>query len=384
MAFDHYIQSGGRRLRCGYTTGTCAALAAAGCARFLMSGTWPETVRLRTPKGWMVEVPLEGCRYKENTACCGVRKDGGDDIDRTHGAIIEAAVSLTDSPGITIDGGPGVGRVTKPGLDQPVGAAAINRIPREMITRAAEDVFSLFGYEGGAHVMISVPEGANIAEDTFNPHLGIRGGISILGTSGIVEPMSVQAVIDTIALEIRQAAAQNAKTLILTPGNYGMTFLREHGFDRFGIPVVKCSNYIGDALDQTAMEGFEQVLLVGHIGKLVKLAGGIFNTHSRTADCRAELFTAHAALCGGGPDLCRRLMDCATADACMDELEQTGLREKVVISLLARIQTHLSRRAGERCVVGAVLFSNQYGYLGETERARIIMDGLKRFLEPLH
>ena len=123
---------------------------------------------------------------------------------------------------------------------------------------------------------------------------------------------------------------------------------------------------------------------MGHIGKLVKLAGGIFNTHSRTADCRAELFTAHAALCGGGPDLCRRLMDCATADACMDELEQTGLREKVVISLLARIQTQLSRRAGERCVVGAVLFSNQYGYLGETERARIIMAGLKRFLEPLH
>ena len=373
MAFDHYIQSGLRRLRCGYTTGTCAALAAAGCARFLLSGTWPETVRLRTPRGWMVEVPLERCRYEENKACCGVRKDGGDDIDRTHGAVIEAAVFLTDSPGITIDGGPGIGRVTKPGLDQPVGAAAINRVPREMIIGAMEETFALFGYEGGAHVIIAVPDGASIAMETFNPFLGIEGGISILGTSGIVEPMSVQAVIDTIALEIRQAAAQGAKTLVLTPGNYGMTFLREQGLDRLSIPIVRCSNYIGDALDQAVAEGFSRVLLAGHIGKLVKLAGGIFNTHSRIADCRAELFTAHAALCGGGPDLCRRLMNCSTADACMDELERTRLREKVLISLLDRIHTHLSRRAGERCVVGAILFSNQYGYLGETKHVREII-----------
>ena len=147
MAFEHYISAGGKRLRCGYTTGTCAALAAAGAARYLTEGTWPETVSLRTPKGWRVEVPLEACRAEPGRAICAVRKDGGDDVDRTHGARIEAAVALTESPGIAIQGGPGVGRVTKPGLDQPVGEAAINRVPRQMIARAVEEVLSAAGYE---------------------------------------------------------------------------------------------------------------------------------------------------------------------------------------------------------------------------------------------
>ena len=372
MAFEHYIQTGGRRLRCGYTTGTCAALAAAGCARYLMTGAWPETVSLRTPKGLTVQVSLETCREEGYAAICAVRKDGGDDADRTHGALIEAAVTLTDACGVTIDGGPGVGRVTRPGLDQPVGAAAINRVPRAMIVRAVEDIFSDYGYEGGAAVVISVPEGENIARQTFNPRLGIEGGISILGTSGIVEPMSARAIVDTIALELRQAAAEGNRRLILTPGNYGLDYLKSTGLDRLA-PVVKCANFIGDALDEAVLDGFSEVLLAGHIGKLVKLAGGIFNTHSRTADCRAELFCAHAALSGADPELCRTLMDCSTADACLTCLEQAGLREAVLRSLLESIQRHLSRRAGETCTVGAVVFSNEYGSLGETGRAGEIL-----------
>ena len=374
MAFEYYIQSGGKRLRCGYTTGTCAALAAAGCARYLMTGAWPESVSLRTPKGLTVEVSLEECRTEGAAAVCAVRKDGGDDMDRTHGALIEASVTLTEAPGVTIDGGRGVGRVTKPGLDQPVGAAAINRVPREMIARSVEDILSGFGFEGGASVVISVPEGETIAKQTFNPKLGIEGGISILGTSGIVEPMSTQAMIETIALELRQRTAEGARRLILTPGNYGLYFLRDRGLDRLDVPVVKCSNFIGDALDEAVLDGFTEILLVGHIGKLVKLAGGIFNTHSRTADCRAELFCAHAALCGAGAELCQALMACPTTDACLACLEQAGLREAVLDSLLKAIQRRLSRRAGETCAVGAMLFSNAYGPLGETGRAREILD----------
>jgi len=374
MAFEHYIQAGGKRLRCGYTTGTCAALAAAGAARYLLAGAWPDRVSLRTPKGLTVEVPLEDCRTLGEQALCSVRKDGGDDVDRTNGALIQAAVSLTDAPGVSIDGGSGVGRVTRPGLDQPVGAAAINQVPRQMITRAVEDVLSAFGHEGGAAVVISVPQGETIAKQTFNPQLGVEGGISILGTSGIVEPMSDRAVIDTIALSLRQAAAQGAKRLILTPGNYGLDFLRRQGLDRLDIPVVKCSNFIGDALDEAVLDGFREILLVGHIGKLVKLAGGIFQTHSRTADCRTELFCAHAALCGADTDLCRALVDCATTDACLDLLDRRGLRERVLISLLEKIQSHLSRRAGEGCVVGAVLFSKEYGPLGQTRQAEEIID----------
>ena len=374
MAFEHYISAGGKRLRCGYTTGTCAALAAAGAARYLTEGTWPETVSLRTPKGWRVEVPLEACRAEPGRAICAVRKDGGDDVDRTHGARIEAAVALTESPGITIQGGPGVGRVTKPGLDQPVGEAAINRVPRQMIARAVEEVLSAAGYEGGASVVISVPEGEVIARQTFNPRLGIEGGISILGTSGIVEPMSAQAVVDTIALELRQAAAQGEKRLILTPGNYGLDYLRRQGMDQWEIPMVKCSNFIGEALDEAVLDGFSEILLVGHVGKLVKLAGGIFNTHSRMADCRAELFCAHAALAGGDKTLCRALMDCSTTDACLARLDEAGLRDPVMAGLLGAMQEHLSRRAGETCAVGAVLFSNEYGLLGETPEAKEIME----------
>ena len=374
MAFEHYISAGGKRLRCGYTTGTCAALAAAGAARYLTEGTWPETVSLRTPKGWRVEVPLEACRAEPGRAICAVRKDGGDDVDRTHGARIEAAVALTESPGIAIQGGPGVGRVTKPGLDQPVGEAAINRVPRQMIARAVEEVLSAAGYEGGASVVISVPEGEVIARQTFNPRLGIEGGISILGTSGIVEPMSAQAVVDTIALELRQAAAQGEKRLILTPGNYGLDYLRRQGMDQWEIPMVKCSNFIGEALDEAVLDGFSEILLVGHVGKLVKLAGGIFNTHSRTADCRAELFCAHAALAGGDKTLCRALMDCSTTDACLARLDEAGLRDPVMAGLLGAMREHLSRRAGETCAVGAVLFSNEYGLLGETPEAKEIME----------
>lgn len=369
MAFEHYIQANGKRLRCGYTTGTCAALAAAGAARYLLGGVWPETVSLRTPKGWTVEVPLEACSSQGGTAQCAVRKDGGDDFDQTHGALICAAVTLTAAPGVIIEGGKGVGRVTAPGLDQPVGEAAINRVPRIMITQAVEEALAAWDYAGGALVVISVPEGETIARQTFNPRLGIRGGISILGTSGIVEPMSTQAVMDTIALEIRQTAARGEQRLILTPGNYGLDYLARQGLDRLDVSVVKCSNYLGHALDEAVLEGISELLLVGHIGKLVKLAGGIFQTHSRTADCRAELFCAHAALCGADRALCAALMESPTSEASLALLERAGLRQAVTDSLLKAIQTRLTGRLGERCVVGAVLFSNDFGFLGQTGEA---------------
>ena len=201
MAFEHYVQSGGKRLRCGFTTGTCAALAAAGAARLLLTGKAPETVSLVTPKGISVEVPLEQCAWTESRAVCAVRKDAGDDIDVTDGLLIFAAVEFSREPGIAIDGGEGVGRVTKPGLDQPVGAAAINHVPRQMIRAALEDVCGALCCQRGLRVTISVPGGAEIAAKTFNPNLGIVGGISILGTSGIVEPMSMQAPVSYTHLE---------------------------------------------------------------------------------------------------------------------------------------------------------------------------------------
>ena len=306
MAFEHFIRSGQKMLRCGYTTGTCAALAAAGAARLLLTGRRPASLCLRTPKGWPVEVEPDALELEGGEARCAVRKDAGDDPDVTDGMLVWASVRLTGAPGVLIDGGEGVGRVTKPGLDQPVGAAAINRVPRQMIAEAVQTELDAAGWGGGAEVIVSIPGGAERAGRTFNPLLGIEGGLSVLGTSGVVEPMSEEAIVATIEVELRQAAHASPRgRLILTPGNYGADYLAARGLDRLGAPVVRCSNFIGEALDMAAAERFRQVLLVGHIGKLVKLAGGIMNTHSRMADCRTELFCAHAAAAGASAGLCR-------------------------------------------------------------------------------
>ena len=285
MSFEHYLRSGSRLLRCGYTTGSCAALAAMGAAGLLLTGEKPESLALVIPKGLRVELEPSRCLWEGDAARCAVIKDAGDDPDVTNGIEISALVKRTEQ-GIVINGGRGVGRVTKPGLDQPVGSAAINSVPRKMILAAVESVCAACGYGGGLSVVIEAEGGEKIAQRTFNPQLGIVGGISILGTSGIVEPMSEQALLDTIALEIRQAKAADPERLILTPGSYGMDFLTAKLPELKEIPRAKCSNFIGDAIDMAVLEGFSQLLLVGHVGKLVKLAGGVMNTHSKTADCR--------------------------------------------------------------------------------------------------
>ena len=377
--FEHYVRSGQKLLRCGYTTGTCAALGAAGAARLLLTGHAPETVALRTPKGIVVEVAPLFCRRTDTGAECAIEKDGGDDVDVTTGLPVIATVELL--PGCTdirIDGGRGVGRVTKPGLDQPVGAAAINHVPRQMIAEALRREAEAACYTGGFAVTISIQNGEEVARRTFNPHIGVEGGLSILGTSGIVEPMSQQAILDTIQLEMNQAAlrAKNApgpRRLVLAPGNYGLDYLASAlpQFERF--PVVKTSNFIGDTLDMAATAKFEEVLLVGHVGKLCKLGAGVMNTHSHTADGRAEVFCAHAALCGAAHEVCAALMDAATTDACLDILDGAQLRAPVLESILAAIQMHLDRRAGGAFRVGAVLFSNQHGPLGETKTAKELM-----------
>ena len=373
MALDYYIRSGQKQMRCGYTTGTCAALAAAGAVSLLLSGEKPSELSLVTPKGISVTTPPAFFRQEQETVVCGVRKDGGDDADITHGMIVEAHVKKSRCPSILIDGGEGIGRVTKPGLDQPVGAAAINRVPRKMIAQQVQQVCDTFGYDGGIEVLICIPGGKEAAQQTFNPMLGVEGGLSVLGTSGIVEPMSEQALVDTIAVELRQAAAMRAKQLILTPGNYGENFLCQAQIVKKSVPVVKCSNFIGDALDIAGTYPFESVLLVGHIGKLVKLAGGVMNTHSRYADCRTELICAHAAVCGASAEVCEALLEAATTDACIGILDCAHLRDAVFNRLLDAIERHLEHRVLNKYRIGAVLFSNQYGLLGQTQMAKEII-----------
>lgn len=380
MAFEHFVQSGTKQLRCGYTTGTCAALAAEGATQLLLTGTAPKTLSVRTPKGWTVEVVPEVCEQTEDgIARCAVIKDAGDDPDVTDGMSVVATVSLggPSSEAVVIDGGDGVGRVTKPGLDQPVGNAAINRVPRQMIRDAVLDVCEELDYDpvakGSVRVVISIPGGEERAKKTFNPKLGVEGGLSVLGTSGIVEPMSEQALKDTIAVELRQAfelqkqAGVHRPAVLLTPGNYGKDFLDAQGWSDLEVPVVKISNYVGDALDAAVSIGFADILLAGHIGKLVKVAGNIMNTHSSVADSRMELLAAHAAVCGASPDLAETILDAATTDAALDLLEEAGLKDATMARIADAVQKNLTARAGKP--VGAVIFSNVHGLLAVTETA---------------
>ena len=367
-----YIPVGRQKLRCGYTTGTCAAAAAAGAAARLLTGETLPAVRIITPAGVAVEAELLQHAAGEGWAACAVRKDGGDDPDVTDGALIFTRVERTDPPGIIIDGGEGVGRVTLPGLDQPVGAAAINSTPRRMIGEQMEAVMAKAGYTGGLRAVISVPEGEALAKRTFNPRLGIVGGISILGTSGIVKPMSEAALLDSLYLEMDQRRAAGTEDLLLTPGNYGESFAREVlglNLDRW----CMCSNYLGAAIDHAAGAGFRSVLVVGHLGKLIKAAAGCMNTHSKTADARRETLTAHAALAGADRALLRALFDSPTTDAGVELLKQAGLLGPVMASIGEALDGQLKRRAGEGLTIEALFFSNQYGILGKTPGAERLL-----------
>lgn len=363
-----YLPVGKEKLRCGYTTGTCAAAAAAGAARLLLTGERLPAVRVDTPAGITVEAELLDHAAGPGWASCAVRKDGGDDPDVTDGALICARAERTDTPGVTIDGGVGVGRVTRPGLDQPVGQAAINSTPRRMIRTQVEQILAGADYAGGLAVTISVPEGERLAEHTFNPRLGIEGGISILGTSGIVRPMSEAALLDSLYLEQEQARATGVTDLLMTPGNYGDAFAQ----DTLGLDLTHrctCSNYVGAAIDHAAGLGFRSLLLVGHLGKLIKVAAGSMNTHSKVADGRRETLTAHAALAGGPPELLRALFDSPTTDAGVELLKKAGLLEQVMASIGAALEDQLRHRAGPELEIQAVFFSNQYGMLGKTSGA---------------
>ena len=369
---ERYIEREGKRLRLGYTTGSCAAAAAKAAAWMLLTGIRRERISLITPKGIPLDLEVHEIDMHENRVSCAIEKDSGDDPDVTKGALVYAEVSYAETPGITIDGGKGVGRVTKPGLDQPVGAAAINSVPRQMIRENMEEVCRLTDHTGGLSVVISVPEGERLAQKTFNPRLGIVGGISILGTTGIVEPMSEQALVDTIRVELKQRRANGADYVLLTPGNYGSDFIR----DSLGIDpkiAVQTSNFIGDAMDLCREMGFRGVLLIGHIGKLVKIAGGMFNTHSKYGDCRMEILTAQAALCGVSPRGAAEMLECVACDDALRVLQEEKIYDEVMAHLTSRVQKLLEIRAGPDMEVGAALFSKVYGLLGKTDNTEAMI-----------
>lgn len=365
---DEHVVSGRRLLRLGYTTGTCAAAAAAAAARLLLTGRCPDAVSIRTPAGITCEIDVEGCEAGDNWAMARVMKDAGDDPDVTGGLIIEARVTHASAPGTTIVGGTGVGRVTREGLDQPPGEWAINSGPRAQIQAVTAAICDELGHRGGLLVEISVPGGEEVARRTFNPRLGIEGGISILGTTGIVVPMSEAALIDTIRLELSQRLAQGTRHLVVSPGSIGCRFAAA----AFGIDerdVLICSNFIGATIDEAARLGFASLLLAGHAGKLVKVAAGVFDTHSRLADARAEVMCAHAALSGADASCIEELFACATTDAMVCVLRRKEILDATMRSLTTRLAEHLHARAAGDLEVEAVIFGAGGRELSRTDGA---------------
>ena len=377
---ERYVYKNQKKMRCGYTTGTCACAAAKAAACMLLSGRRIESVSVITPMGVELMLPVYEITMEQDSVTCAIKKDSGDDPDVTNGILIYASVSYIEGDStdkrVVTDGGTGVGRITKKGLSRPVGEAAINPVPLKMIEEGVSEAAENYSYEGSLKVVISAPQGVEIAKKTFNPNLGITGGISILGTTGIVEPMSEQALIDTISVELDVRKAQNEEFIIVTPGNYGQDFLR----DNLGIAVdkcVKCSNFIGDTIDMCIEKGFKSMLLVGHIGKLSKLGCTIYNTHSRYADGRMEAFALCAALCGAERQVLDNILGCITTDAALEILKKEGIFDETIKMLEKRIDRSLKLRAKGSIEIGMITFSEEYGILCKTENADNMLEKLK-------
>ena len=351
-----------KALRTGVTTGLCAAAAAKGAAIMLLTSKPAVQVEVEARNGEVKHFTITDAMLGSGFAQCAVQKDAGDDPDVTNGMKVFATLTRTAGNGIEIDGGEGIGRVTKPGLKVPVGEAAINPVPREMIRASVEEICRQCAYTGGLKALISIPGGEVVARKTLNGRLGIEGGLSVLGTTGIVEPMSEKAILETIKTEIDVLIAAGKESLLITPGNYGRDFAKNVlGLDME--TAIKCSNFIGETLDHVMLRDSTRIILIGHAGKLVKLAGGVMHTHSSVADCRMEIIAVHCALAGASTDTIRQIMDCVTVEAAISLMKAVGVNDAVWQSIGRKIGYHLHGRTKGRLSVEYIVFTQEEGVL---------------------
>ncbi|MDR1965824.1 MAG: cobalt-precorrin-5B (C(1))-methyltransferase CbiD [Synergistaceae bacterium] len=315
----------------GFTTGSAAAAAAVAAARFLFDRNCGKVV-LNLPGGRGIAIPITGCRRTEEGAEAWVTKDSGDDPDVTHGAVIVSEVDVSSESGITILGGDGVGVVTKPGLLVPPGKAAINPGPMALIRKALGQELP----QGmGAKVTISIPGGEELAKRTYNPRLGIIGGLSVLGTTGIVSPMSADAIIGTIKTELSVLKAAGANIACLVPGNYGRRMATLLGIP--GNMIVNMSNFAGESLSMVGNLGFEKLILIGQIGKFSKLSAGSLDTHSAKSDGRLEAIAAYSAIYGAKSEDVREILDSSMADEVAARISHTEWGAAALNEMVRRI-----------------------------------------------
>lgn len=365
---EEYVYIDGKKYKRGYTTGSCATAAAKAASYMLLTKLPIEVINIDTPKGIPLNLKVENINIQDDYVECSIRKDGGDDIDATHNMHIYARAEFIDSKEIIITGGNGVGRITKKGLGIEIGESAINKTPRNMINN---EVRKVIGEDKGVKITIFAPEGELIAKKTFNPRLGIVGGISIIGTTGIVEPMSDEGWKKSLSIELEMKKAQGMDKIILVPGNHGEMFIKE----TLGIDIkyiVRTSNFIGYMLKEAQRIGFKKILMAGHLGKYVKIAGGIFNTHSKVADARNEILLANLALMNAPFELIKKVNECLTTEEFIEIInskEYEGYKE--IYNILSnkcreRIDIYLN---DEEINVEVMIFSMEKELLGQSEKA---------------
>lgn len=353
-------------MRKGITTGTCAA-AAAKAAIMAWQGKPVAAVEVVSPQGVTLTVPIAESYVQEDGGIGCVIKDAGDDPDITNGVTIVSTVHITEQPGISIKAGEGVGTVTKPGLAVPVGEPAVNPGPRTMITQAVIDCLPP---GKGAVVTISVPQGKMLAGRTLNPVLGIEGGISIIGTTGIVEPMSEEAFKNSLVPQISVVKALGYDAIVFAPGKIG----QDIAVNRYGLPaetVVQTSNFIGHMLENAVTYGMRQVLLFGHLGKIVKVAAGIFHTHNRMADARMETLAAYLAVSGAPQTAIAEILAATTTEAAMPIIARYQM-EGVYNLLAERSSARAMRYVFGDLTVGTVIVTLKGEILGLDQTAREI------------
>lgn len=365
---EEYVYIDGKKYKRGYTTGSCATAAAKAATHMLITNDTIETINIDTPKGIPLNLKVENIMISNEFVECSIQKDGGDDIDATHKMHIYARAERIDSNEIIVDGGFGIGRVTKKGLGIEIGKAAINKTPTSMMKN---EVRKVIGDSKGVKITIFAPEGETIAKKTFNPRLGIIGGISIIGTTGIVEPMSDEGWKKSLSIELEMKKAQGMDKIILVPGNHGEMFIKE-SLEIDSKYIVRTSNFIGYMLKEAQRIGFKKILMAGHLGKYVKIAGGIFNTHSKIADARNEILIANLALMNAPFELIKKVNDCVTTEEFIEILEEDSYEKyKEIYNILSdkckkRIDTYIN---DDEIGVEVMIFSMDKKLLGKSKKA---------------
>ncbi|MDO4188006.1 MAG: cobalt-precorrin-5B (C(1))-methyltransferase CbiD [Lachnospiraceae bacterium] len=377
--------SNDKKIKNGFTTGSCAAAATKAALMMLISGKKINEIKIITPSSDIYSPQIcnaaiaklyKGKLSIGDYASASVIKESGDDPDITNSLEIVSFVTFVEGQRrITIKGGEGVGKVTRPGLDQPVGEYAINSTPRKMITEVVEELLENNDIDYGVEVTISVPKGCEIAEKTFNPHMGIEGGISIIGTTGIVKPMSTEALVETIKLDINMQYSEGKKTCIIVPGNYGVTFLTNK-MNVSDKDIVLCSNFAGDSVKMAVDAGFRKILFCSHIGKMIKVSGGVLNTHSMYGDRRMEFMVdafVEAVNNNQGKientrvtEIKNRIMECVSTTAALDVISEIDFVKEVSSVIVNRTVGHLSDACDNKAEINVILYENNYGELARS------------------